>query len=168
MRNMILSLSCLLILLTSSYAQDDAVQKAINEDVWKPFMESYAALDTDAFMAVHTDDVIRISRDGKNIRQGAEYAESMKKNNDRSKKGNSKRTISFSFLERFATGDLAFEVGYYKVGILQEGEPTRYFYGKFQVVLKKVEGKWKLFVDSDTSNKGKLTEEDFLKGNPME
>ena len=147
-----------------SYSQTDSIQLQINQDVWYPFIESYGSFNDKEFMAVHTDDVIRISRDGQRIQTGEDYAISMEKNAALNKEHNRKRTIEFSFLERFSTGDIAFEVGYYKVvSIEPQKEPVNY-YGLFQVVIKNINGKWKLFVDSDTSVNNSLTEEDFLRG----
>ncbi len=155
---------CLFYFTLSAFAQTDDVQKAINKDVWKPFMISYAAFDTDAFMAVHTEDVIRINRDGKNIRIGEEYRKGQAQGNERNKKVGAQRSIEFSFLERFAREDIAFESGYYKVKSKRPEQEERTFYGHFHVVLKKVDGVWKLWMDSDTSHDGTLGEEDFKKG----
>ena len=145
-------------------AQNQSIQQQIDEDVWKPFIESYANFDTDGFMAIHTEDVIRISRDGEHIRIGSEYREIQDRNNTRSKEIGATRSISFSFLERIAREEVAFEVGYYKVVSKRPLDESRTFYGHFHVVLKKVDGKWKLWVDSDTSQDHKLTEKDFQKG----
>ena len=147
-----------------SFAQNqDSVRQAINQEVWYPFIKTYNGLDAAGFMALHTDDVIRINRDGKSIKIGPEYADSQQQSAARSKKRGSKRSISFSFTERFAREDIAFEAGYYKVEWAQ-GDKSGTSYGEFQVILKKENGRWKLFVDSDTSYEGQLTEEDFQKG----
>lgn len=150
------------------FCQDANLQKEINEQVWRPFIKTYNAYDTEGFMAIHTKDVIRISRDGKNIWIGEEYHESMRQNQEQSLKSNLKRDISFTFLERIARPEVAFEVGFYKVSIQREGEEARSFYGKFHVILKKVDGQWKLDIDSDTSNKGQIAESDFQSGKKME
>ena len=147
---------------------EDEIQRTINDDVWKPFLKAYAAFDTEAFMAVHTRDVIRINRDGKHIVVGEEYRENQEKSNRRNRDNQVRRTIEFRFTERFVREDLAYEVGYYKVRSSKGDEEERIFYGEFQVILKKQDGKWKLFVDADTSYDGSLTEEDFQRGSPME
>ena len=146
------------------FSQSDSVQLQINRDVWYPFIETYSSFDDKGFMAIHTEDVIRIIRDAKRIQVGAEYAESMARSAKNNIKRNRKRFIEFSFLERFATGDTAFEVGYYKVISEEPRIETKNYYGIFQVILKQTNGKWKIMVDSDTSMDNSLTEEDFLKG----
>ena len=67
------------------YSQVDSIQLQINQDVWYPFMESYASFNDKEFMSIHTDDIIRISRDGQRIQVGEEYAKSMAENAKRNK-----------------------------------------------------------------------------------
>lgn len=141
-------------------------QDEINEHIWFPFMETYNSYDTDGFMAIHTDDVLRINREGKDIRIGEEYAKQMEMSNTRSKESGSTREIDFSFLERIDKGDTAFEVGYYRVKYSHAGGSGVSF-GKFQVILKRVDGKWKIAVDSDTSHGGTVSLADFESGNVL-
>lgn len=158
----------LLALTTSVLSQETNFQKEINDQVWRPFIKTYNAYDTEGFMAIHTKDVIRINRDGRSIRIGQEYSDGMLQSNNRSLKNGAQRSIEFRFLERLARPELAFEVGYYKVTMKRGDEAERVFYGKFQVVLKKTDGSWQLAVDSDTSNNGQFTEKNFQTGKKME
>ena len=77
----------------------------------------------------------------------------------------SKRTIDFSFDQRFNKGDTAYEVGYYKVSMHKDGEVDRVFLGRFHVVLKKIDGEWKITQDwdSDKINGKEITAADFGK-----
>ena len=148
--------------------QPDSILTEINKDVWFPFIETYSNFDADGFMSIHSEDVIRVNRDGKSIRIGDEYSESMHKNSKRNIERQTKRTIEFSFLERIVRKDVAFEVGYYKVTRQVPEKPAQIFYGKFQVLLKKLDGKWKIYLDSDTSNDGKIGEENFQNGEVLD
>lgn len=148
---------------SSTFAQTDSVQQVINKEVWLPFIETYTNLDAEGFMAIHTEDVIRIIRDDKNIRVGEEYAISQRESSKRSKANKATRNIQFSFIDRFAKGDIAVESGYYKVK-WKSGDQEGISYGAFEVILKKVDGHWKIFIDSDTSQNNTLTEADFQKG----
>ena len=103
MKNTFLTFLFLFTFINTIFCQADSVQQVINADVWKPFMETYSALDTEGFMAIHTKDIIRINRNAKNIRIGEEYAKSQSESNKRSKERKSSRTIEFSFTERFAS-----------------------------------------------------------------
>lgn len=159
---LLIALNCSILL-----AQEN-ILKQINEEVWLPFMKTYSSLDGEGFMDIHTDDVVRVIMDGDRMLLGKEYRESQIKSNARSRERGVKRTIEFSFLERIAREEVAFEVGYYKGTYYEEGKASRNFYGKFHVLLKKVNGRWKVAIDADTSFDNSLTEADFLKGKPMD
>lgn len=158
----------LLIYGSMAYAQVAAGpdQEQINRQVWYPFVAAYNSLDDEAFMKLHEADVIRVVRDRKEMMVGADYAKAMKMNADWNKENAVTRQIEFSFLERVAKDDTAFEVGYYKVTNVRGGE-KRSFYGIFTVVMKKKNGIWKILLDSDTSNQGTVKEADFQKGVPL-
>src|SRR4051812_9272099 len=83
------------------FSQTD--QQEINEQVWKPFIKSFNDRDTKAFMAVHSDEVIRSPRDDKAVWNKATYYEQQKKGDDREKaSGKSKRILELHFTERLA------------------------------------------------------------------
>ncbi len=147
-----------------STPSQDSLQAEIDEQVWRPFIKAYNNFDTDAFMHIHTRDLLRIIRDNNVILKADVYAKNVEKNNRSSKETGRQVSISFSFLERMAIEDSAFEVGYYKVVSRDKEGKKRNFYGKFHVILKKIDGRWKIAVDSDTSMDGAITEEDFQKG----
>ncbi len=151
-----------------SVTAQDQLQAEIDEQVWLPFVKAYNNFNTEAFMSIHTDDLLRVIRDNNTILKAEEYSANVQKNNERSKKMNRQVDISFSFLERMAIEDTAFEVGYYKVVTKDKEGAERNYYGKFHVILKKVDGRWKIAVDSDTSMNNSITEEDFLKGKILE
>lgn len=153
--------------LSYSYSQNTNAVAEINQQIWEPFMESYESFDAQKFMSVHTEDVIRVSRDGKKIYVGAEYGERMKTSFARTKESGTSRTIEFRFLQRLAQEDVGYEVGYYKIRNKRPGDQERIFYGKFHVTLKKVDGVWKIATDSDSSLNNGITEEDFKTGKPL-
>lgn len=141
-------------------------QKLINQQVWFPFITAYNSLDDKAFMKVHESDVIRVVRDRQEMMIGPEYARAMELNANWNKENDVTRKIEFSFLERIAKDDTAFEVGYYKVTNVRNGE-QRTFYGIFTVVMKKRNGTWKILIDSDISNNNTVNEADFQSGLPL-
>lgn len=163
-----LALPVFLLISNVVIAQVGPVQKEINQQVWKPFQQSYIQLDPNAFMNLHTDDVIRIIRDNDKILKGQAYAQQVQENSNAARQRGARRSIDFRFTERFAQGDHAYETGFYKV-VSSYGEGEQYtFYGQFDVILRRENGRWKIMVDADTSKNGTLTEADFLKGEPME
>ncbi len=148
----------------SSMAQ--TVADEIDRDVWHPFVKTFSSFDDPGFIAVHTHDVVRVSRDGATILVGNDYVESIRNNFAQGRETETVRTIEFTFTERLHKDKTAFEVGYYRIRSARGGQEY-VGYGKFQVVLRKVDGRWKIAVDSDTSEDGSILEEDFMSGAPL-
>ncbi len=161
-RNITLSIFLFLLLLNPLSGQSDSLATVINQEVWIPFMQSYTAFDAEAFMSVHTDDVIRVSH-GKwaEILVGDSYAESMRTNAKRGKEQKRKRSIAFVFNERTYGDDHGWESGYYQITNQTPGQSEGKFNGEFTVVLKKVDGRWKILVDSDVGVKAEKVEKLF-------
>jgi uncharacterized protein (TIGR02246 family) len=143
-----------------------STEHEVNRDVWYPFISAYDQLDAEGFMSVHTDDVLRVNRDGRTIRSGQEYSEAMHQYFQSEKANGAQLQIDLRFLERFYSEDAGFEVGIYRV-IRAAGGVEQSFYGKFHVLLRKVEGTWKIAMDSDISNNGMIREEDFMAAKPL-
>ena len=160
-------LPLLLLLVTNVlFAQSDTVLKEINRQVWKPFIESFNNLDTEGFMAVHSKDMTRVIQDGKKIYGFEQYAREMKSSDANTKKGNRKRLIEFRFIQRIASNDKGFEVGYYKSTTIRPDGTSNTGYGKFHVLLRKENGIWKILMDADASEK--TDEAVFQKASPLE
>ncbi|HLG39806.1 MAG TPA: hypothetical protein VI461_09065 [Chitinophagaceae bacterium] len=148
------------------YAQDTAIIREINEQVWKPFMMSFSNGDGEKFKSVHSKDVIRVTQDDRKI---LGYDQYFPKTSDtvKAKWGNWKKSIELRFIQRITGNDKAFEVGYYKTTStnMQTGE-IRKGIGKFHVLLRKESGAWKILMDADT---GEGANEDvFNKALPLE
>lgn len=160
----------LLLSVTTAFSQTQVPagpdQQQINQQVWYPFVASYTGLDDVAFMELHDENVIRVVRDRQEMMVGPAYARAMELNANWNKENGVTRQIEFSFTERIAKEDTAYEVGFYKVTNNRDGE-SRTFYGTFTVVMKKKNGVWKILMDSDTSENGTIGEADFQKGIPL-
>lgn len=146
----------------SQAPRNPEVENEVNEQLWKPFKKSWEQRDAKIFNDLHTDDVLRVSK-WSGIRIGNEYKdriiESYKKPDDR------ERSIDFWFEHRFYSGNTGYEIGYLKIVTKEESKEARYSYSRFHVVLKKVDGKWKIAQDWDTNNINgvEVTEADFAK-----
>lgn len=139
------------------------VTDQIDRDVWHPFVQSFSSFDEESFIALHTEDVIRVSREGSSMLIGSQYAESVRNAFAQGRENGTVRRIEFSFVERLNKDNVAYEVGYYRLTSATGGQEY-VGYGRFHVVLKKVEGIWKIAVDSDTNDGGAILEEDFMSG----
>jgi len=120
----------------------------INNEIWIPFKEAYSTNNVSQYNDIHSDDILRVTKWG--IRQGDDYK---KKNIENfSKKQDSKRKIDFRFEHRIHEKDLAYEVGYYKLDYFEQNKITQTHYGRFHVVIKKIDGHWKITQDWDSSD----------------
>lgn len=158
-----LTLICAVIT-TFSFAQstaDSTTLKALDAQIWRPFIKYYNAFDSENFNKLHTQDVLRGGPWG--LRVGEEYFASNVQHDKRDKEGGEQRQIAFRFEHRVTKGSVAYEVGYYRVKAIRNGAAI-IFYGRFDVVSKKVKGVWKIAQDWDVDgiNGKAFTEADFL------
>lgn len=143
-------------------------QAEINTQVWKPFIQTYNAHDTDGFMAVHSKDVVRSPRDSKKLLNWDEYYQSQKQGDSHERTAGAKRQLELHFTERIANNSLAVEVGIYKVTVTNKEGTNRAFYGRFHVVLRKENNVWKILVDTDSSEENTIDEQDFRNTQSLE
>lgn len=166
MKQFLLSTFVLLLLYGDSSAQKDSLQREINEQVWKPFIQSFNNNDDEGFKGVHSKDIIRVMQDNNAIIGYDEYFKVVP-DSLKSKWSNWKKNIELRFTQRIAANGKAFDVGYYKTSSTNTitGE-IRSGYGKFYVLLRKESGTWKILMDADANEK--TNEAVFLTGSPME
>lgn len=148
------------------FSQVDNLQKEINEQVWKPFIKAFNNGDDAAFSAVHSKDVTRVIQDDSKVMGYDQYFKRIP-DSIKAKWKDWKKNIELRFIQRIASNDKAFEVGYYKSTStnIVTGE-KRTGYGKFHVLLRKENGRWKILMDADAHEK--TDEAVFLTGKPME
>ena len=154
----LISLSC--------FAQD--FTKEIDDQVWKPFIATFNSHDTEAFMALHSKDVVRSPRDSKVLLNWDEYFKLHQESDQREKKGGATRTIDLSFTERISNAKQAIDIGVYRATVTtKDGKSATYtYYGRFHVVLRKEGGTWKILVDTDSSSG--VSDKDFIAARPLE
>lgn len=154
---------CLLTSIVSQLVYSQSEQEAINKDVWLNFMQAYENKDASLFNQIHTDDVLRVSPDRNVMHIGQDYKDRNLETFNRWNERKIKQKIEFSFLSRTQKSDWAYEVGIFKLTRYGRANSQSY-YGKFHVTLKKADGLWKIYIDSDTNENGTIGETDFLSG----
>ena len=165
---MIVRILVIVFTVIGSWLNAQTEQNLIDRQVWIPFTESYSNFDAEKFIDVHAENMIRVNRDGEEIKTIAEYAENVRNRWPAQIEKGRKRKLELRFSQRIATETDAFEVGIYKVSYPNEDGSETNHYGRFHVVLKKTDGIWKITVDAD-SNYGKtISEKDFLNAVPIE
>jgi ketosteroid isomerase-like protein len=162
-----LALATFLLLIAGESLSGQSLQHEINEQVWKPFIATFNELDSDGFLAVHSQDLIRAARDGKEILNWAQYLEQQRKGDKRTRDEGSKRIIELRFTERIANTTQAIDVGVYKTTNIKKDGSTQSYFGRFHVAMRKENGTWKILVDTDSSEGGTISEKEFLAAKPM-
>ncbi len=147
-------LLCCLFSLQFAFAQSET--QLIDQQVWSPFQKAYREGDAKLYNSLHTDDVLRITANG--IRKGEEYKSQIEQ--AFASPNRTARSIEFVFEHRLIEGNIAYEVGYYKVVFTQSEMVS---VGRFHVVLRKEDGRWRIAQDWDTDevNGHQVTEADF-------
>ncbi len=161
MKKIGLFITCLLMsAITFGQQQKYDFSKEIDQQLWKSFVKSYNSRDGKSHIKIHTNDVLRITRNG--IRKGKAYQDQILESYGR--KGQPKREIEFKHEHRIHAPNLAYEVGYFKVTVFRKDKADEY-YGRFSVVLEKEEGRWKIAQDWDVDeiNGVKITKADYEK-----
>jgi len=125
------------------------IQKEIDQTVWKPFQEAFENLDAAALNATYAPKVLRVTPQGIDTRNAFKKA-----NLDRfasNKKNKVKITLDFWFDSRKTNETTSYEVGFYRIGFTKENS-TEYSYGQFHIVLQKIDTRWKITQDWDTTS----------------
>ncbi|WP_396591006.1 DUF4440 domain-containing protein [Allomuricauda sp. R78024] len=160
-----LVLLCVLCLSYFGYAQVDVeqIQNEIDKNLWKSFQKAFETLDGEALNATYAEEVLRVTP------QGIDTENTFKSGNLERFKKNKADGISISldfwFDSRRTNETTSYEVGFYRIGFTDKNDETNYSYGQFHIVLKKIEGQWKITQDWDTAtiNGNPITEADFAK-----
>jgi ketosteroid isomerase-like protein len=159
-------LGILMLCVFSVFAQDE--KQAINEQIWRPFLDGFNNRDTKTFMDVHSKDVVRSSRDSKQVIGWDEYFQQMERGDKSNAANKPKRMLELRFTERIYGKDKAVEVGIYKTTYVRADGIAQSFYGRFHCVHRKENGTWKILVDTDSSEGGTISDKHFLEAAPME
>jgi hypothetical protein len=150
-----------------SHAQTDSLKwvTEINEQVWKPFITHFTSGNKEGFRSVHSKRITRVEIDRGQVLDYDKYFPPINPNGKQPSAG-FRRLFELRFDKRISNGSKAWESGYYKGTVIQEGKDPRSYYGRFFVVLEKEDGTWKIIVDADTG--AAANEENFNKALAME
>ena len=134
----------------------EALQKEIDQTVWKTFQQAFQTLDGAALNATYADQVLRITP------SGIDTQNNFKKGNlerfAQNKATGESISLDFWFDSRTTQDEISYEVGFYRIGFTGKSGNTTYSYGQFHIVIQKINGQWKITQDWDTAT---------LKGAPI-
>lgn len=160
-------LSALLYIALAAPALAQDTQAQIEADVWIPFLAASNAFDADGFLAVQSKDMVRVSPDANEVYGLARYEREIREGFARAKTRGLTRKSEMRFLKRTSSEGLAYETGYFRSEARLASGEVRVRFSRFEMVLKKEEGKWKILIDKDSAEGGSITEEAFRAAEPM-
>ena len=132
----------------------------INKQVWFPFISAFQNLDEEGFLSLHYKNMIRLNMDEDIKSDYDTYFQSQKDHNDYYRKSQKKKLLELRFLHRSIHESFAYEMGYYKSSDYDLNKKEQFdYYGKFNIILKKEMGVWKIYMDADH---GGVSEQEFL------
>lgn len=129
----------------------------INQSVWKPFQKAFETLDGEALNAIYAEEVLRVTPKG--IDTGNNFKAGNLKRFKQNKLDGDSIALDFWFDSRHTNTTTSYEVGFYRISTKDREGVTTHNYGQFHIVLKKIDGKWRITQDWDT---------DVLNGNPID
>ena len=151
---------------SNAQSNTESIQKEIDKTVWKPFQKAFQTLDSKALNAIYADKTLRVTP------QGIDTEEAYKLGNIERFKASKDNGVSiqldFWFDSRFTNESTSYEVGFYRIRATV-GENLNDSYGQFHIVLKKLDGEWKITQDWDTTtiNGQAINKEDFERQTPL-
>ncbi|MGW6933858.1 YybH family protein [Lentzea sp. NPDC054927] len=143
---------------------DTNLLRQLNNDIWHPFRLAYSKLDAAAFLDLHSPELIRAGGPAKQVFGFADYSDQIGKWFAELADRGSSVTISFRFVERIASNDLASERGIFQIVSTRADGDGRTFYGRFHTYARRTDGRWRICVDYDTDERSATLEEEFLAG----
>jgi hypothetical protein len=160
-KNLFFSL-CLMFISVCAHSQSENL-KAINRDVWLPFMESYGTFNGVKYKSLQSEDFMRAAANNKNMPSSKEYFEGIDSWFANLKKEGRKLTINFRFTERFSSETSASEKGVFELKAFDAaGKEVWKNYSKFHTFMRKTNNVWKIVIDYDTNEKNMVDEKAYL------
>ena len=126
-----------------------AVQRTIDDELWRPFMAHFNAGEADAYLALRAPGFVRVATAERSVQGLAEYAQRTRTMIERLRERGIAARIELRFDDRMAGDGLAWETGIWAVTITRSGAEPMTSYGRFRVVLVQHEGRWRLAMDQD-------------------
>ncbi len=146
---------------TQIQAQTKEHLQQINHEVYSKFYMAFDSLDYSLMAEIHAKDLVRIPANQKVILDYESYINGYKKSFQEAKMKNETRSISLRFFERIVDDSVASDRGVYKFSLNKNTPEEINYYGQFQVLLVKREGKWKILMDYDSNENNTIDEDDF-------
>ena len=147
-----LTIKLIVIIITlsiTSVNNASTVTDEIDQQIWKPFSESWKTMDADKNIALHSSDIVRVMTRMKKIETGSKYFNQLKRMMGMMKKKGVSSELDFRFSSRIQSDDYAMDKGIYRAEMDHPERGKMVNYAEFNVLLNKVNGNWKISFDQD-------------------
>lgn len=144
-------ISLLLLVPWPALAADVDHRRAIDEQVWRPFLRALLDLDVAAYFDVHSRDVVRVDRARARVSDRTTYEAEVSEGFRRAaeaKAAGTRADIELRFTERLSGTQAAYEVGYYRMRLTLPNGTEVLQTSNFHVTLRQEGGRWKILTDS--------------------
>ena len=121
----------------------------IDQQIWKPFIDTWKTMNAAKHTKLYHPDFTRVSERMNKVIPGERYFNSIKRMMGMMGKKGVSSTITFKFRSRIQSDDQAWESGVYKAVMLHPDKGEKVQYADFNVLLQKVDGIWKIKLDHD-------------------
>ncbi|HET7018871.1 MAG TPA: nuclear transport factor 2 family protein [Streptosporangiaceae bacterium] len=129
--------------------------------MWRAYRHAYNSGDAEAFIALHTPELIRAGGPAMTISGFRDFAAITRQwLTELAERGDTVE-IEFRFTERIVDGDLASERGVYQLTARRVTGEMKVMYGRFHTFARKANGRWRIVADYDSDENGSVTAEDF-------
>ncbi|HST64197.1 MAG TPA: nuclear transport factor 2 family protein [Mycobacteriales bacterium] len=135
---------------------DKELLAELDRDIYEPFRAAYRSYDTEAYLALHTPDLIRVGGPGRTVQGYAEVAAEVGPWFADAAATGLPLAIDFRFTERLADGDRASDRGVYRIEV-----DGAVLHGRFHTFSRKDGGRWRMVVDYDSDDGATLTDADW-------
>lgn len=154
---------------SSSLADHDlaGTQALIDRTVWRLFQQAFESLDGSALNALYADRVLRVTPGG--IDTTGQFKITNTTRFDANKANGDRISLDFWFDHRHTNAQVSYEVGFYRLRQTTPDGSSMSFYGQFHIVLRNIDGRWKIVQDWDTDSiAGRaITAEHFNRKQPV-
>ena len=166
-RNLLAALLLVIAIPCFADAEVSSIQKEIDQTVWKTFQAAFESLDGEALNSVYADEVLRITPDG--LDTAGRFKETNKTRFQKNRENGDRISMDFWLDTRHTNASVSYDTGFYRIAMMSSKGETSYAYGQFHIVLKHINGQWKIVQDWDTGSIGgrPITADDFNQRQPL-
>lgn len=165
-RPFLLLASCLLAFAAAAQAPspqraDPGKLRALDREIWQPFSAAFAEGRVEDYIALHSRALVRVLGDERRIDSYDAWEKQTRAMFAALAARGVKAAIRFRFTERIAGTESASERGVFELTLQPAKGESRRVYGRFHVLARREDGRWKILADYDNSEGGRVGAADF-------